>query len=199
VWRADPDGFKPEKLTEGKVDVSPVCAPNGESVYFTDGADFRVKRVSIMGGRVEPVPGTAIPNAVFFPVALSPDGKLLAYIPMITSPETHTATQKLALLNLALSPETALPLADVDPRVGAAGADTSIQFTRDGKSVAYIIEEHGVDNIWIQPLNGSQGRQLTNFTSQYIAAFHWSPDGKSLALLRTDATYDAILLRMSER
>jgi hypothetical protein len=90
-----------------------------------------------------------IPNAVFFPVALSADGKMLAFIPMITSPATHTALQKLALLNLAVNSETALSLVDVDSRVGTAGAGNSIQFTPDGKAVAYVIEEQGVDNIWI--------------------------------------------------
>jgi Tol biopolymer transport system component len=119
-----------------------------------------VKRVSIMGGKAERVPGGAIPLAVFFPVALSPDGKMLAFIPMITSPATHTALQKLALLNLAVNSETALSLVDVDSRVGTAGAGNSIQFTPDGKAVAYVIEEQGVDNIWIQPLDGSKGRQM---------------------------------------
>jgi hypothetical protein len=41
-----------------------------------------------------------------------------------------------------------------------------------------LCEEHGVDNIWVQPLDGSKGRRITDFTSQQIQAFHC----KSLAL-----------------
>jgi hypothetical protein len=76
------------------------------------------------------------------------------------APATHKAVQKLAVVNLVATPDTALSLEDVDPRVGAAGAGTSIQFTPDGKGVAYVIEEHGVDNVWIQPLDGSRGVRL---------------------------------------
>ena len=32
-----------------------------------------------------------------------------------------------------------------------------VQFTPDGKAVAYTVSEYGVENIWIQPLDGSTG------------------------------------------
>ena len=52
-----------------------------------------------------------------------------------------------------------------------------------------------MDNLWQQPLDGSPGRQLTNFKSDQIVRIQWSPDGKSIGLLseRTDA--DVVLLR----
>jgi eukaryotic-like serine/threonine-protein kinase len=189
VWRADADGSNPEKLTEGKVDWSPVCTPDGKWVYFADSSEFQVMRVPIKGGRPEQVPGSDVPNSVFFPIALSLDGKMLAFIPSITSPPS----QKLALLNLGANSETALRFLEVDSR-----AAPFVQFTPDGKAVAYVIEDQGVDNVWVQPFDGSKGRKITNFTSEQITDFHWSPDGRSLALLRTDATHDAILLRASE-
>ena len=33
-------------------------------------------------------------------------------------------------------------------------------------------------NIWIQPIDGSPGRQITHFNSERILSFHWSPDGR---------------------
>jgi Tol biopolymer transport system component len=68
-------------------------------------------------------------------------------------------------------------------------------FTPDGKAVAYMIREKGVDNIWVQPLDGGAGRQITNFTSEHIVQFRWSPDGKMLAVTRTHAVADVVLLR----
>jgi Tol biopolymer transport system component len=70
-----------------------------------------------------------------------------------------------------------------------------MSFTPDGKSVAYIIRDRGVDNIFVQPLDGSAGHQITNFTSENIAEFQWSPDGKALAVARTHDTSDVVLLR----
>jgi Tol biopolymer transport system component len=52
-----------------------------------------------------------------------------------------------------------------------------------------------VDNIWIQPLDGSAGHQITNFKSDQIDSFHWSPDGKALALVRFHSESDVIFLQ----
>jgi Tol biopolymer transport system component len=70
-----------------------------------------------------------------------------------------------------------------------------LNFTPDGKSVAYIVRDQGVDNIFVQPLDGSPGHQITNFTSEHIAEFQWSPDGKILAVARAQKTSDVVLLR----
>jgi Tol biopolymer transport system component len=70
-----------------------------------------------------------------------------------------------------------------------------MSFTPDGKSVAYIVRDKGVDNIWTQPLDGSPGRQITNFTSENIEQFRWSPDGKTLAVARTHKISDVVLLQ----
>jgi Tol biopolymer transport system component len=73
-----------------------------------------------------------------------------------------------------------------------------VNFTPDGKAVAYRIRENGVENIWVQPLDGSPGRQLTNFASDSIWEFHWSPDGKSLGVMRTHSESDVVLLQESK-
>jgi eukaryotic-like serine/threonine-protein kinase len=52
-----------------------------------------------------------------------------------------------------------------------------------------------VDNVWVQPLDGSPGHQITNFTSENIAEFGWSPDGKTLAVARNHKISDVVLLQ----
>jgi Tol biopolymer transport system component len=61
--------------------------------------------------------------------------------------------------------------------------------------VAYTIVENGVANVWAQPLDGSPGHRLTNFTSDQIRAFQFSPDGKSLGVARFHVVSDVVLLR----
>jgi Tol biopolymer transport system component len=70
-----------------------------------------------------------------------------------------------------------------------------VHFSRDGKAVIYPVRDHGVDNLWLQPLDGSQGRQITDFTSEHIYDFHWSPDGRQLALVRGHTDSDVVLIR----
>jgi len=67
-------------------------------------------------------------------------------------------------------------------------------FTPDGKAVAYRIIENGVENIWVQPLEAGAGHQLTHFTSDRIRFFKWSPDGKTLGVVRTKIEANVVLL-----
>ena len=44
----------------------------------------------------------------------------------------------------------------------------TVHFSRDGKAVIYPIRDHDVENLWLQPLDGSPGKQITNFKSERI-------------------------------
>jgi Tol biopolymer transport system component len=61
-----------------------------------------------------------------------------------------------------------------------------------------VSRENGVDNVWVQPLDGSTGRQITDFKSEQIWSFSLSPDGKSLAVLRGHFDSDVVLLQESK-
>jgi Tol biopolymer transport system component len=69
------------------------------------------------------------------------------------------------------------------------------KFSPDGKAIVYDIVDKGVGNLWIQPLDGTPGHQITNFTSEQINQFRWSPDGKSIAVLREHDVSDVVVLR----
>jgi Tol biopolymer transport system component len=51
-----------------------------------------------------------------------------------------------------------------------------------------------VENIFVQPLDGSPGRQVSDSTSENISQFQWSPDGKTLAVARVHDTSDVVVL-----
>ena len=99
---------------------------------------------------------------------------------------------KIALLEPSSTPSSPR-LIDADERISNGG----LNFTPDGKAVAYTIRENEVDNLWVQPLDGSRGRQITHFDSEQILNFRWSPDGKSLGILRGHTESDVVLLRES--
>jgi serine/threonine protein kinase len=194
LWRANVDGSGPVRLTEGKRDFRSVCSPDGKWVYYYDQAAGRISRVAPDGsGKAEPVPGSVVPNSFLATggFGLSGDGKVLAYLVEVVDPGTQNGKEKVALLDIG---SAAPRLMDADPRVTRGG----VQFASDGKSVAYPIHENGVDNIWIQPLDGSPGQQITNFTSEQITSFHWSADGKSLGVLRNHSESDVVLLQESK-
>jgi serine/threonine protein kinase len=200
IWRADTNGSNLKQLTNGSLDIFPNCSRDGRWVYYYDvlpqSGNYAAMRVLAEGGQAEPVESTRIPQkfGVSAGEAISPDGKWLAFNAELTNPEDpQTLVSKLAVSNLE-SPSTPRLFAP-DPRMGT-GADfvNSLTFTPDGKSLMYVIHEKGVSNIFVQPVDGSPGRQVTNFTSDSINSFAWSHDGKTLAVVRVHNTSDIVLL-----
>ena len=65
--------------------------------------------------------------------------------------------------------------------------------------VVYATRDNDLDNLWLQPLDGTQGRQVTDFKSERIRDFHWSFDGKQLAMVRGHTDSDVVLIRDAKR
>jgi hypothetical protein len=61
--------------------------------------------------------------------------------------------------------------------------------------VIYPTRDKGVENLWFQPMDGSKGKALTDFTAEHIYDFQWSPDGKQLALVRGHTDTDVVLMQ----
>ncbi len=198
VWRTNVDGTNPVKLTDGKDDRAPVCSADGKWVYYWDLSLQQVWRVPTAGsGKPEIFPGSAVPRT--FPTGTglspSPEGKFLAYVlATMPTPEDPYPQYKIALLESTSTPSPP-HLIDADERISSGG----LNFTPDGKAVAYPIRENGVDNIWVQPLDGSQGRQITYFDSEQILNFRWSAEGRSLCILRGHTDSDVVLIRESSQ
>lgn len=188
VWRLSLDGSPALKLTSGPANVAPFCSPDANWVYYLDRATDRILRVSINGGNSEVVPGSAIPNEFLDagPVTLSPDGMQMPFLVGVVP-----ARVRIRLVTLDVGPNPPTRTLIPDPRATA----NHVRFTPGGKSLAYAILEDGAENLWIQPLDGSPGRQITNFKTGHIFGFRWSLDGKTLGLVRTNTQSDVVLLR----
>jgi Tol biopolymer transport system component len=52
--------------------------------------------------------------------------------------------------------------------------------------------------LWLQPIDGSPGRQITNFKTDRIRSFRWSPDGKRIGILSERVEGDVVLLREAD-
>jgi serine/threonine protein kinase/Tol biopolymer transport system component len=199
IWRANPDGSAPRQLTFAPFDSSPLCSPDGKWVYYVDRpGTSRLMRVSIDGGTGEPVPGGDIPNrfgidGVSF---ISADGKSLGLVVDLVDPRTSDAFAKLAIVSLEAGSTTAPRLVDLDPRFGGAnGSGVGLKLIPHENAVSYPITENGANNLWLQPLDGSPGHQLTHFASEQVTDYSWSPDGKTLAITRRQDVADVVLLK----
>ena len=191
VWRMDPDGSNAKQLTHGKWDTQPHCSSDSKMAYYYARGEEAIERVPLDGsGQPEVVPGSEHPNSIIAShrIGLSADGKYLAFV---ISPRAAGAL-KLQVVPLGAGAEPHARLLDPDPRIAQA-----LQFAPDSKSLVYSIRESGAQNLWLQPLDGGAGRQITNFPAENINSFSFSPDGKSIGMVRAHVEADVVMLRES--
>lgn len=181
LWRMDLDGGHPRQLTSGNSDYSATISPDSKWVVYESNASGRTAlwKVSIDGGAAVQLTDYAAENP-----ELSPDGKYIAcqYREDINSPWRFAIIpfEGGKALNVF-----DLPLANTH----------EFRWTADGHSLSYVDTRGGVGNIWSFPLDGAAPRQLTDFKTDQIYNFKWSPDGKQLVLARGNITSDVVLIR----
>jgi serine/threonine protein kinase len=184
IWRMDAGGGNLKQISTGRLDVRPLCSPDGQWIYYSDqGNGATLTKVSLEGGKAETL--SKLPAYQF---DVSRDGKLATFT---TFPSPSAEKQKLALMPLDSPQNTKL----VDLQ---RPAPNSVRFTRDGKGVVYSFREKNVDNLWLQPLDGSPGKQLTNFKAERISDFRWSVDGRKVGFIRGHTDSDVVLLQESK-
>jgi Tol biopolymer transport system component len=185
IWRMDVGGGNLKQLSDGKYDRFPLCSPDGKWVYYTDWDNAgKLTRVPLDGGKAERLserPG-------YGGCDISPDGKLAAFGASGVGPK-----KQLALVPVD-SPQNA-KFVEFQHPVQSYGA---IRFTHDGKAVVYALGDQDAENLWLQPLDGSPGKQITNFKSEQIRDFHWSFDGSKLGMVRGHTDSDVVLLEDSK-
>jgi Tol biopolymer transport system component/DNA-binding winged helix-turn-helix (wHTH) protein len=180
IWRINADGSNRQRLTHGKGERHPNISPDGRWVHFTsmDLGWPAVGRVSIDGGETKLL--THDRSAV--PV-VSPDGKTVACLYFDES----------ALRWMV----TLIPLQGGDPKLlnDVPAPDWFLlQWTPDGRGLAYITSRDGASNIWVQPIAGGPPEKLTDFKTDRIYRFAWSRDGNHIALERGVDIADIILI-----
>jgi Tol biopolymer transport system component/DNA-binding winged helix-turn-helix (wHTH) protein len=188
LMRADADGSNVTKLASGHLG-SAVCSPDGKFVFY-DNVDHpqKIRRLAVEGGT--PIEIADIPTEGHEShLALSPDGKLLAYVYRQPA-EPPTSAWKIVVI----------PVAGGRPIkvYSLPGEIHTMRWSPDGRGLHYTmaIFASGAANIWEQPLAGGEPRRLTTFTSGRTYDFNWSADGKRLLMTRGDLNGDIVLLRV---
>ena len=178
LWRMNTDGTDPVQLTSGNGESFPSVAPDGSYVVFNSVDDGKHWRVPISGGESSPMP-----FEVANKMAISPDGTKFAHF------VGKEREKKLVLETLdrkELVREFAMPTGHF------AGHD--IVWARDGKALYYVArEKNGASNIWAQPTDGSAQRKITDYNSEGIFYFDFSPDNSKIAFTRGAWNFEIVV------
>ncbi len=181
VWRMNPDGTNAIELArmEGE-NPAPRVSPDSRWVFYSrsTGGKQVVWRIAIDGGT-----SVQVNDQEMYSLSISPDGKLLVYYHRPPEFNAPLQVQIVSAENGALI--KTLP---------ALGDGSRVSWSPDGKSLDYVETRDGVSNLMRVPLDGGKARQLTNWKSDLIFWFAWSPDGKKLACARGSNVRDLILM-----
>jgi eukaryotic-like serine/threonine-protein kinase len=179
TWRMDAGGGNLKQLSDGKVDQYPVCSSSGWVFYQDNGSGNRLMKVPVEGGQA-----TKVSDELTADFDVSPDGKTVAIATF-----GHLAEHIEKLTIVAVDSGALLKSFDFErPRSG------HIRFSADGKAIVYPVRSAGTDNLWSQSLDGSSGKQITDFPAEHILEFRWSFDGKQLGLIRGHTDSDVVLI-----
>jgi WD40 repeat protein len=183
IWRMALDGSQPRELTHGDLDQTPTLSPDQQWVVYSSiqGGKRALWKAPVSGGEA-----VALTDKVTEFPALSPDGQLIACLyrenaasPSIVAVLSWADGVPLRFFDLPTIP---WPLVRWLPAAEAEPALTWIETTDE------------ISNLWSQPFSGGAPRRLTNFKTERIFAYAWSPDGQQLALARGALNRDVVLL-----
>ena len=183
LWKMNLDDGERAQLTSGGFDLRPDISPDGRwVVYMSVIKDSPTLWKTPIDGGGAPI---QLSDKIAAVPRVSPDGRFIACF-YRAQVETYS---KFAVLPF----EGGEPVKVFD-RPSTTFVEAGIRWTPDGRALTFVDNRDGVSNIWLQPLDGSPAKQLTNFTSETIFRFAWSPDGKMIVAERGTETGDIVLI-----
>ena len=176
LWRINLATGESKELSSGQDEENSSCTPDGRWVVYTgllpNDNLSHIFKVSIDGG-----PPVDLARGILGRGLVSPDGTRVAY----SKTEGQGANTKVKVVIQKI--DGGPPLQTIEPPASAI----HLGWSPDGQAVTYVRSTTGsVENLYMQPLDGSPEAQLTHFDSEpaQVAEYAWSRDGKKLAITR---------------
>ena len=192
IWRMDSDGRNQRQLTfagaQNQRGQSAALAHDGTEVFFIKrgAGPASIWKVSLEGGaavQISPLTDAA-PEGF---LAISPDGKWLAYRRVSAQPAARGENRSLRI--------GALPVeGNADPKLfDLEVSRPMIQWAADSAAFYFVGGLFNSSSLCRQPLAGGEPQKLLDFPDR-IFNFAWSRDGTNLVVSRGRRQGDAILI-----
>jgi eukaryotic-like serine/threonine-protein kinase len=180
VWVMDMRGTMSRLTTGLAFESNPLWSPDGRTVLYNSGPSIIVSRGASDGSAEEQL---LRDRTMLLPSDVSRDGRVLLY--------SRGAELSMDLWYLSL-------IGDRTPHPYLEGPfhERDGQFSTDGKWVAYVSNETGRNEIYVQPFPGSGGRvQVTTGGGQQP---RWAPRGTQLYYVAADQRLTTVPIAFSQ-
>ena len=192
IWRMDIDGRNQSQLTSSDEKTernhSPALSPDGREVFFIKRgtASDGIWKISIDGGAAAKISQFTNATPESF-LAISPDGKWLAYRHLSTQPETAGETPTIRIGVIPADGSIEPRLFDLPLR------RPIIQWSADSQTFDFSAGTFNTSSLVRQPLGAGEAKKIIDFPDR-VFDFAWSNDGKNLVVARGRQQGDAILI-----
>ena len=168
IWRINADGGDPKQLTFSDGNFYPSCSTDNEWIVYDNVANSSVSvwKMPLNGGEPKKV------GEKYRMAAFSPDNQFIA-----CRSSSESGAPDVAIF----SAQGGRPLRHVAIPIQEW---QRVQWVRGDHELSYIKNVNGTANIWSYDLDTGASKQLTNFNSDRIYAYAWSPDYKQIACQR---------------
>jgi len=187
IWRVNLDGTGRRQITHTGFDRMPRVMPGGGEILYENWSDGMATIWRIPSGGGQPI---RLAERVGMS-APSPDGQ--RFWGLIVS--LGSDDSPFAKLGIFRATDGTLERTVDTPSLRGVLVNQGGQWGPDGQSVIYRRSPGGISNLWSLPLSGGEPRQFTNFTSELIFNFAYSPDGQKIAMSRGSNTGDIVLIK----
>jgi TolB protein len=180
--RIDIDGGGKTDIVAGIGADNPDISPDGKWVIFSAWIDgiSRVMRTSIDGGPPQVLKDWAIEPRY------SRDGSRIA---CFTPEEKTKYWRRLAIIPADGGAEIDSFLTPANTNIGRGPV-----WTPDDKAISVVIAPGENQELWMQPVDGNPGKQVTHVGVPGIARRDYSRDGKRIAIVRAQGFGNAIMI-----
>jgi Tol biopolymer transport system component len=183
IVRIDRDGSNPVILSNLHGADNPDISIDSQWVIFSswENGISKIFRVPISGGEAK-----SITSYRAIEPRYSHDGRWIACF--IPNEKTQNWTR------LAIIPAEGgepVKVFDAPPNVNVTRGPV---WTHDDQGITMVIAPGEQQNLWLQPVDGGAGRQMTNFDLPGIARREYSRDGKRIAIVRAQGTGTAVMI-----
>jgi serine/threonine protein kinase len=182
VWKIDVQTGVSTALTDGPSESFSMCATGNQIFYLEQGnGSSLILKLPLAGGP----PVRLSDRTALSPPFPSTDGRHVAFA-------TPGKDGKVVLAVVSADKGTLEAEPTIPPTLDQTAH--SAEWAPDNRSMVVSDVRSGTPNIWTLPVLGNASeRQLTHFTSGEIWAFHFSRDGKSVAMARGNNLSDVVL------